>query len=257
MIAMLTENSQVIQANTFHRKLPDNVLSMTTLFDSDITQGDAGFQFQLIYDMNGGLNSPLNPEQYDITQLPLILSVPSRDGYDFAGWYTDSDFQNKITEITERNCDNYLLYAKWSKSVEAKVSVESYSYRTNSVFRGSDKKLSSCDYDFVDNVKIPGMPSTREMDLITKRISGDSQCPQGICITEDYILVSAYCSNWGKTGSLHVFDRESGEYLVTMGMKSSSHLGGVTYDGENVWICHSDNQTLERVSYQLDRKSVV
>lgn len=51
-----------------------------------------------------------------------------------------------------------------------------------------------------------------------------------------------------------VFDRESGEYLVTLGMKKESHLGGIAFDGENVWICHSNSNTLERISYEYITK---
>lgn len=57
--------------------------------------------------------------------------------------------------------------------------------------------------------------------------------------------------DWDVLGSLYLFDRKSGEYLATLGMKRNSHLGGVACDGKNVWICHSDNSTLERIPYQM------
>ena len=38
-----------------------------------------------------------------------------------------------------------------------------------------------------------------------------------------------------------VVDRESGEYLVTLGMKKESHLGGIAFDGENVWVTYGKN----------------
>lgn len=36
-----------------------------------------------------------------------------------------------------------------------------------------------------------------------------------------------------------VFDRETGEYMVTLGMDENSHLGGIAFDGDNVWVCNS------------------
>lgn len=51
-----------------------------------------------------------------------------------------------------------------------------------------------------------------------------------------------------------VFDRESGDYLVTLGMKKESHLGGIAYDGSNIWICHSNSRTLERIPYEYIQK---
>jgi hypothetical protein len=34
-------------------------------------------------------------------------------------------------------------------------------------------------------------------------------------------------------------------------MNSRSHLGGVTYDGQNVWVCNSSSNTIERISYDF------
>lgn len=48
-----------------------------------------------------------------------------------------------------------------------------------------------------------------------------------------------------------VFDREDGEYLVTLGMDANSHLGGIAFDGENVWVCNSYDTTVERISYDF------
>ena len=42
--------------------------------------------------------------------------------------------------------------------------------------------------------------------------------------------------------------------MVTLGMKKNSHLGGLTCDGRNVWICHSDTRSLERLSYSYIKK---
>ncbi|MGN0483669.1 MAG: InlB B-repeat-containing protein [Lachnospiraceae bacterium] len=248
VIALLLENPLIYMLGNFHRSLPKSLLELTTLFDHMATQENDGFQFSLYYQLKGGRNAPSNPTRYDITQLPLKLGIPSRDGYDFAGWYTDSAYQNKITELNQKNCDTYMLYAKWTKCLDAEETVRTYEYQ-NRLNRGT-KILKNCKYAFLDHVKIPGMPATREEDLMKQRISGENQCPQGLCLTDDYILVTAYCVQGGKVGSLHVFDRETGEYLVTLGMKETSHLGGVAFDGSHVWICHSDNQTLECMDYQ-------
>ncbi len=41
----------------------------------------------------------------------------------------------------------------------------------------------------------------------------------GTLFHTDYILITAYSEDRKNLGSLMVFDRESGEYLVTLGMK--------------------------------------
>ena len=39
---------------------------------------------------------------------------------------------------------------------------------------------------------------------------------QGLCFTPDYILMTSYSEDTDCLGSLMVFDRESGDYLVTL-----------------------------------------
>lgn len=48
-----------------------------------------------------------------------------------------------------------------------------------------------------------------------------------------------------------VFDRETGEYMVTLGMDENSHLGGIAFDGDNVWVCNSYENCVERISYDF------
>ena len=48
------------------------------------------------------------------------------------------------------------------------------------------------------------------------------------------MLITSYSDDKGSLGELMVFDREDGEYLVTLGMDANSHLGGIAFDGENV-----------------------
>lgn len=65
------------------------------------------------------------------------------------------------------------------------------------------------------------------------------------------MLITSYSDDKGSLGELMVFDREDGEYLVTLGMDANSHLGGIAFDGENVWVCNSYDTTVERISYDF------
>lgn len=64
------------------------------------------------YVLNGGINNTFNPETYNLNDT-ISLENPTRDGYTFAGWYTDSSFKNKIEAIHGTDYRNYTLYAKW------------------------------------------------------------------------------------------------------------------------------------------------
>lgn len=213
---------------------------------------DSADEFQIHYYVNGGDFFADNPVKYTREDLPIALGVPVREGYNFAGWYTDMEFSQKIQMIDQDNIGNMQLYAKWTKVIDGDYSIQMYSYQKATVTDHSDKKLKNCSYSFLNNIEIPGMPSTKESDYKANRIMDTGQCLQGICITKEYLLVSSYSSGGtDELGCIHVFDKSDGEYLATLGMKEESHLGGITYDGKHIWVCHSDNNTLECIPYSF------
>jgi len=76
--------------------------------------------------------------------------------------------------------------------------------------------------------------------------------PQGICATWEYLLITAYCKEKGSDGKpkhdsvLYVMDKQTGELLTTLTLKgtrdlsrSGNHVGGICYDGANVFIATS------------------
>ena len=69
--------------------------------------------YNLNYVLNGGENSPSNPSTYNIND-EIALSNPTREGYTFAGWYTDSSFKTRIETIHGTDFRDYTLYAKWT-----------------------------------------------------------------------------------------------------------------------------------------------
>ncbi len=210
------------------------------------------------YALNGGTNHEANKTTYYADEFPVTLEVPSRNGYNFAGWYTDSDFQHKITELNSPLYSEIVLFAKWTEEIDNYYNVERYPYKTCKADAADGRQilLKECEYHFWDNLLIPGMPQTRESDYLNNYITQATQCMQGLCFTPEYILMTSYAESDTVPGTLMIFDRDSGEYLVSLTMKVSSHLGGVTYDGENIWICHSEQKTLERIDYNFVQKIV-
>lgn len=222
--------------------------------DADIpvySREEGASEFHFIYALNGGVNDSENPDILYREELPFTLKVPVREGYNFAGWYADSSYTHKITKIDSENAADMILFAKWTKAIDNQYNVEMYSYQSANMVGNNQKELKECAYRFLDEIEIPGMPSTRESDYINNIICSESQCFQGLCFTPELVLMTAYAEESDAPGSLLVFDRESNRYLMTLGMKKKSHLGGIAYDGENVWICHSNNNTLERISYEF------
>lgn len=207
--------------------------------------------YDIIYNLNMGDNHYLNPAVYYEQLLPFRLMPPQREGYNFAGWYLDSRYKHPITEVTDCSGGNLILYAKWTKKISNSTNIQMYSYTSGSLTRMPEKKLANMNYRILEDLNIPCMPYTRYVDEIRHKIYSVDQCPQGLCVSRDYIMVTAYSTGWQGYGCLYVFDRKSGEYLVTISMKADSHLGGIAYDGENIWICHTN--TVERLDYALIR----
>jgi len=69
--------------------------------------------YRITYVLNGGVMLDENPAAYYADTETFKLNAPVREGYTFKGWYTEADFQNKITKIKKGARKNYKLYAKW------------------------------------------------------------------------------------------------------------------------------------------------
>lgn len=80
--------------------------------------------YTIKYVMNKGTNSKSNPATYSTKDIKL--KNPTRKGYTFSGWYTDSKFKNKVTTVKASTKANVTLYAKWTKVTKpSKVTVKS------------------------------------------------------------------------------------------------------------------------------------
>lgn len=70
--------------------------------------------YTINYNLNGGTNPSSNPSSYNVTSSAITLANPTRTGYTFGGWYTESSFTNKVTSITTGSTGNKTFYAKWT-----------------------------------------------------------------------------------------------------------------------------------------------
>lgn len=84
----------------------------------DVVVNNTGKTYSITYVLNGGINSENNiAKEYKAgTKIPLYDA--ERNGYIFAGWFTDSAYKTQITEITPQMTGNIVCYAKWVKQVK-------------------------------------------------------------------------------------------------------------------------------------------
>ena len=239
----------------YAQQMPEESDELSLGFSAPLTQAydglsdDEGCSY-IVYVLDGAVNNIENPDRLEAGQT-MTLGLPHKFGYYFQGWYLDPDFKYKVKEVTGQKGKAVTVYAKWLRKVNNVYNVENYEYSSSERLNPDTVLLKDCDYYFIEDLKIPGMPETKEEDFFNNYIFSESQCPQGLCIADDYILITSYSEEEDCMGELMVFDITTGDYLLTLGMDSMSHLGGITYDGENVWVCNSNNNTVERISYDF------
>ena len=73
-----------------------------------------GSSDDITYELNGGVNNDNNPTSYKSDVVTLF--DPSREGYDFSGWYLEPDFINKVTSLN-KSMGKVTVYAKWAYKV--------------------------------------------------------------------------------------------------------------------------------------------
>ncbi|MCM1090598.1 MAG: leucine-rich repeat protein [Butyrivibrio sp.] len=70
-------------------------------------------EFVLHYELNGGTNHKDNPAKYNGME-DIILHDPIRTGYTFGGWYADTEWEQKVTDIPVGSFGDKTFYAKWT-----------------------------------------------------------------------------------------------------------------------------------------------
>lgn len=71
--------------------------------------------YAINYVLDGGVNAEGNPATYTASDL-IALQVPTKEGYEFKGWYTTADFSgDAVVEINGETKADIALYAKWEQ----------------------------------------------------------------------------------------------------------------------------------------------
>ena len=71
--------------------------------------------YTITYECDGCVNNPQNPTTYTINDKKDIRYPQSREGYDFGGWYKETNYTTKVTQIAKGSYGNITLYGKWIK----------------------------------------------------------------------------------------------------------------------------------------------
>ena len=77
----------------------------------------------------------------------------------------------------------------------------------------------------------------------------EDEYPQGLLFVDKLVFISSYSGVRGELGKIRIFDRYTGECVLSLGMDENSHLGGLAFDGTSIWVCNSSKMSIERISY--------
>ena len=69
-------------------------------------------QFAVTYHLDGGANAASNPATF-AAGTAVALAAPTRDGYEFLGWYADAALTKRVTGIPADASGDVELWAKW------------------------------------------------------------------------------------------------------------------------------------------------
>lgn len=84
--------------------------------------GEDTENYNINYNLNGGTNSNLNPKKFNVNAGIYSLYEPTRQNYDFAGWFINEiTLTSQITQLNDVYLGNILLVAQWAAKFETNV----------------------------------------------------------------------------------------------------------------------------------------
>ncbi len=80
------------------------------------------FDYNIIYNLDGAVNSLDNPSKFTIESAAITLNEATKDGYTFTGWYTNAEFTGEaVTKIPSGTIGNIELWAKFNKATAINI----------------------------------------------------------------------------------------------------------------------------------------
>ncbi len=84
---------------------------------------------------------------------------------------------------------------------------------------------------YSESFVIPGLINTN-----VGGFSSESMCPQAIAFAGNYLLQTSYDKKGEENSVIYVMDKTTKQLVTTIILPSKAHVGGIAYDGTNVWV---------------------
>ncbi len=195
-------------------RLTWNKVTNATSYDLFIQKEESEITF--LTTIEGNANSHI-VEGLSIGENYYIYVVPRR-------LYNNVIYDGPVSNVLQVKLDEIA-----NTSTVAKLFANKEAFQESSAYLEIDFFRENVDYE--KSFALPG--------LITTNVAGFSStrmCPQGITFAEDYILLTAYDMAKEENSVIYVVHKDTKELLTTLVLSDKHHVGGISFDGVNVWI---------------------
>ncbi len=101
--------------------VPWSFVGCTVTSDLDLYASLGTVDYTITYELDDGVNNENNPTTYTVESETINLQNPSKDGYFFVGWYSDSTYLTACSSIVKGSVGNKTFYAKFLLNSEAEA----------------------------------------------------------------------------------------------------------------------------------------
>lgn len=124
--------------------------------------------------------------------------------------------------------------AKYYKS--KKKFKKSAAYKKYKAFR---KKIS-----YSKSFILPGMKNTNVGGFNAKRM-----VPQSLAFAGNYLLISAYDYSKAQESVIYIMNKKTRQYISCIVLPHKGHVGGMAYDGTNLWLAYG--KKMQSIKYSV------
>ena len=209
--------------------------------DRDFYAKWVSISYPITYHLNGGLNAETNPSDYTIESLQIVLEVPTRDGYTFAGWYSDADYSLASSSIPAGSTGARDFYANWTANTDTGYRVEHYQQHIEddeyTLFTTDDLTGTT---DTTATAAAKSYTGFSENTTIESRIESGNIAGDGSLVLKLYYDRDLYAVSYSSNGGSVISDTNGVKYESTIAEPAEPTRAGYTFAG---WYQESTFET--------------
>lgn len=154
-------------------------------------------------------------------------------------YYVKVEASRTVSGITMKSV-SVIKGVKTAKNAAKATSTAAKYYTTKKAFKKSKayKKYSAFRKNIVykSSVVIPGLKVTNVAGFNATRM-----VPQSVAFAGNYMLISAYAYGKAQESVIYIMNKNTKKYITTLVLPHTGHVGGMAFDGVNVWITYGKN----------------